>query len=133
MKKTIIFVISACLLLGSVCYAIEAPPIGNGTIISNSASEPAGKIIGAIQFIGYAIAIGMLIYVGIKYVMSSAQDKASLKNNLIRYVIGAIIVAGATTILPIITGLAGDSSSNNSGQVRQETTNQIYQHGESKK
>lgn len=109
MKKTKIFSILLCLgmlVSFATCYAIEPPGIGNGDIISKKAGDTAGSIIGAIQFIGYAIAIGMLIYVGIKYVTSSAQDKADLKNNLIRYVIGAIIVAGATTILPIITGLA---------------------------
>lgn len=55
-------------------------------------------ILGFIQFVGYAIAVGMLIYVGIKYVMASADEKANLKNAMIRYVIGAVLIAGATSI-----------------------------------
>ena len=50
------------------------------------------------QWIGYAIAIGMLVFVGIKYVMASANEKADLKNSLIKYVIGAVLIAGAVTI-----------------------------------
>ena len=69
----------------------------NAKAPGNSA-ETARNIIGAIQWIGYAIAVGMLIFIGIKYVMASADEKANLKNALIRYVIGAVLIAGATTI-----------------------------------
>ena len=78
--------------------------IGNGekanmTNIRNSgASTTANSILGAMQWIGYAVAVGMLVYVGIKYIMASADEKANLKNSLIRYVIGAVLIAGASTI-----------------------------------
>ena len=55
-------------------------------------------VLGAIQWIGYAFAIGMLIYIGIKYTMSAANEKADLKRGLINFVIGAVIIAGAATI-----------------------------------
>ena len=40
----------------------------------------------------------MLIYIGIKYTMSAANEKADLKRGLINFVIGAVIIAGAATI-----------------------------------
>ena len=55
-------------------------------------------IIGTMQWVGYAIAVGMLVFIGIKYVMASANEKADLKQALIKYVIGAIIIVFATTI-----------------------------------
>ena len=61
-------------------------------------SGAVSKILGAIQWIGYAFAIGMLIYIGIKYTMSAANEKADLKKGLINFVIGAVIIAGAATI-----------------------------------
>ena len=73
-----------------------------------SPEEPEGMkaraeaILGAIQFAGYAIALGMLIYVGIKYVMSSANERADVKQASINYLIGAIIIAGAPTLFKII-------------------------------
>ena len=39
------------------------------------------------------------LFVGIKYVTSSADDKASLKNVLWKYVLGAVLVTGAVTIV----------------------------------
>lgn len=61
-------------------------------------SDTASKVIGAMQWIGYAIAIGMLVYIGIKYVIASADEKADLKNALVKYFIGAILIASAVTI-----------------------------------
>ena len=66
--------------------------------MSGEATKFANKILGFVQWAGYAIAVGMLIYVGIKYVMASANEKADLKNSLIKYVIGAVLIAGAATI-----------------------------------
>lgn len=66
--------------------------------VPGEATNFANKILGFVQWAGYAIAVGMLIYVGIKYVMASANEKADLKNSLIKYVIGAVLIAGAVTI-----------------------------------
>lgn len=40
----------------------------------------------------------MLAFVGIKYVMASADERSDLKNSLVKYAIGAILIAAATTI-----------------------------------
>ena len=62
------------------------------------AKGAVSKILGAIQWVGYIFAVGMLLYIGIKYMMSAANEKADLKKGLINYVIGAVIVAAASTI-----------------------------------
>lgn len=80
----------------------------NSITLSNGlggATSKVSDILGAIQWIGYVIALGMLIYVGIKYIMSSAQEKADLKSNMVRFVIGAIIIAGASTIFGWVKGI----------------------------
>ena len=59
----------------------------------------AGNILGAMQWVGYAIAVGMLIYIGIKYVMSAADERANLKGALVKYVIGAILIVAAVTVV----------------------------------
>ena len=56
------------------------------------------KVLGAMQWIGYAFAVGMLIYIGIKYTMAAANEKADLKKGVINYVIGAIVITSAVTI-----------------------------------
>lgn len=59
----------------------------------------ANKVLGVVQWVGYAFAFGMLLYIGIKYTMSAANEKADLKKGLINYVIGAGILFGASTII----------------------------------
>ena len=64
-----------------------------------------GAILGVVQVIGYAFAMGMLLYVGIKYTMASANEKADLKKGSISYVIGAVIIFGASALLGILQNL----------------------------
>ena len=59
-------------------------------------------ILGFLQFVGFAIAVGMTIYAGMKYMMSAANEKAELKESSIRLVTGAIIVAGVSGLFPMI-------------------------------
>lgn len=68
-----------------------------------TAQNPVNKILGTIQWVGYAIAVGMLIYIGIKYVIASPDEKASLKGALVKYVTGALLVAAAATIVKVLS------------------------------
>lgn len=60
------------------------------------------QILGVIQWFAYAIAVGMLIFVGIKYTMAAADQRADLKSYMIKYVIGAVIIGGAGSIMTIM-------------------------------
>lgn len=97
MKKYIsILTTVALLLVPSLVFAFV--PMEPNPSAPDGISPMAKTILGAIQWIGYAIAIGMLIYIGIKYVTSAANEKAELKRASVNYIIGAIIIAGAVTI-----------------------------------
>ena len=58
----------------------------------------AGRLLGSMQIIAYIIAVGMLIYFGIKYVTSAADERADLKKGFSKYFIGAVLIACAFTI-----------------------------------
>ena len=79
------------------------------------AGATAGTIIGTMQWFGYAIAIGMLVYIGIKYIMASANEKADLKQALIKYVIGAVLIVFAVTIAGWVFSLNGGSTTTSGG------------------
>ena len=80
----------------------EAKPVEvNNTVASN--------ILGAMQWFGYAIAVGMLIYIGIKYTMSAADERANLKGSLVKYVIGALLIVTASSIIGWIISIGKDS------------------------
>ena len=102
MKKKIIicFILISIFLISSFACTNAVTDI---TQIVNPTPTPVGDdkanaIIGAMQWIGYAIAIGMMVFIGIKYVVASADEKADLKNALVKYLIGAILIALAATI-----------------------------------
>ena len=105
MKKIASFIITVSILCSCVCFAV--PTIADPSVPSG-ATTAVEKILGFIQWVGYAIAVGMLIYIGIKYMMASANEKADLKSGSIKYVIGAIVVAAAATICGWITDFGVD-------------------------
>lgn len=93
---TIMFIIFSFVL--SQVYAIDEI-VGGGDIGVNEVDKTlAAKILGAFQYVGYAIAIGMIIMLGVKYATSAAEDKASIKSSSVKYIIGAILIAGASTV-----------------------------------
>lgn len=75
-----------------------------GTEISNK-SELQGignTIIGIIQAVGSIIAVVVLLVLGIKYMMGSAEEKAEYKKTMLPYLIGAIILLFASNIVRVI-------------------------------
>lgn len=62
-----------------------------------------GAVIAAtIEVIGTAVSIGAMIIIGIKYVAASADEKAEYKERMLPYLIGAILLFGASNIVNII-------------------------------
>lgn len=99
MKKFMkIFVTVMCLMALMIPSVFAFGNITATPTAPEGAANTAGTIIGVMQWIGYAIAVGMLVYIGIKYIMASANEKADLKNALIKYVIGAALIVGGVTI-----------------------------------
>lgn len=101
MKKNILAFLNFILILFSnICFAsntiIQNP--GNANLPSQ-AQGLANSIIGWLQWGGYVIAIGMIVFAGIKYIIAAADEKASLKGMLTKIVIGSIIIATASTIV----------------------------------
>lgn len=62
----------------------------------------AANVIGAMMWIGYAIAVGMIVFIGIKYIIASADEKASMKGMLVKVFIGSFIIVFAVTITNFI-------------------------------
>lgn len=61
-----------------------------------------GKILWIVNMIGTAVAVITLIIIGIQYVTKSPEQKAQVKDRLVTYAIGAVILFAATTIVSIV-------------------------------
>lgn len=68
---------------------------------------PANKVLGVIYVVAVAMSVGMLVVIGIRYVISSPEQRADLKSKAIPYLIGAVLVFGTANIIRIISTVAG--------------------------
>lgn len=66
----------------------------------------AKQIIGIINVIGVVVAVIILLVLGIKYMTGSVEEKAEYKKTFVPYLIGALLVFGAPTIVNVIVNLA---------------------------
>lgn len=115
--KCSIFIITLILLLNfftAICYAddnFDFNPYGNNATttgdvdpdpIINPIKKVAGVVISAIKIIGTGIALIMIAVISIKYMVAAPGDRADIKKSSIQYVVGAIILFGASQILGIL-------------------------------
>lgn len=75
--------------------------IGTTTAIHES-NDMIGKILGRLQVIGSVISVVALCVIGIRYMLSSLEEKAEMKGVIIYYVIGAVLIFATSNILSIV-------------------------------
>lgn len=108
MKKKKMKTLSTFLVMLYICFSTVAfatnyiPPVGEPTAPSGEFNTFASNIIGVMMWAGYAIAVGMIIFIGIKYLIASADEKASMKGALVKVIMGSLIIAGTVTIANVV-------------------------------
>ena len=65
---------------------------------SQQLSSLGGKVLSALQIIGFIAGVVILVVLGLKYMMGSLEEKAEYKKTMIPYLVGAIIVIAAPTL-----------------------------------
>ena len=68
-------------------------------------TDTGNKVLGYIQVVGTFIAVGVLMFLGIKYMTASANEKADVKKSIIPYIIGAVVLLAAVNIVPVISSI----------------------------
>ena len=68
--------------------------------------EIGGHMLGVINTVGVVLSVVILMIIGIKYMLGSAEEKAEYKKTMMGYVIGAMLLFGITTIANILYILA---------------------------
>ncbi len=96
MKKnkifSIIMTIGILFAMSNIVFAGGLIPDPTPEMPSDKMNDMIGEVLGWVEAAGVAVATGMLMYVGIKYTLASANEKANLKAASIKYVIGALIL-----------------------------------------
>ena len=73
------------------------------TEVDNAINNIGGTIITIIRVVSVAIAIVMLLVIGMRYMISAPGDRADIKKHAVAYVVGAFILFGVSGILTILT------------------------------
>lgn len=118
--KKIVKIISTILLtsmliatLASVAFAAVDPEtvisgVENGSTVSETGNIQTigANIVNIIQVVGIVIAVIVLLVIGIKYMIGSAQEKAEYKKTMIPYVVGALLIFAGTSIVKVVYQLS---------------------------
>lgn len=94
----IIIMTQFCFALDTTTYTgIYEKPEGIDTL-----TNKGGKILGVVQAVGTSISVISLIIIGVIYMTASPDKKSELKQRLILFTIGAIILFAAANIMSIV-------------------------------
>ena len=118
MKKTvrIISTILLAIMLVTTIAGTALAAIDVGGTITNmeqatggddgKISTLGGNIVNILQVVGIVVAVIVILVIGIKYMIGSAEEKAEYKKTMIPYVIGALLVFAGTSIVKVVYSLA---------------------------
>lgn len=76
--------------------------VNSGTIVGIG-----NKILTIITYVGMVLAVVLVAILGIKYMMGSTEEKAEYKKSMIPYLVGAVLVFGASAIGRMVVNFAG--------------------------
>lgn len=115
MMKIITVLIMIAMVISMISTVVFATPdetlksLTGNTGAAGGITTTANNIIGVVQVICYAAAVVMLVILGVKFITASPEGKAEIKKSAIQYVIGAIIVFAAGTLLGIISNVSNSA------------------------
>ena len=79
---------------------------GDNSVTTDKIDSLGNQIITIVSTIGSIASVVVLIVLGIKYMMGSAEEKAEYKKTLLPYVIGAVLIFAASTIAGVVFNFA---------------------------
>jgi len=82
-----------------------ATPSGS---VKTSAQKIVNGVLQVIKVVAAGVAIIMLIFLAMKYMMASAGDKAEIKKHAVVYVVGALVLFATSGILSIIQAFSSN-------------------------
>ena len=72
-----------------------------------------GNIVSIVTTIGIIVAVVVLLVLGIKYMMGSASEKAEYKKTMIPYLVGALLIFGASAIAKAVIAISENLTAGN--------------------
>ena len=112
--KIMFFIILGILMIFTISNTSQAIKFDPNNWAPNSTTSAQGAnrvleigndVVGVIQLVGSFISVGVLVVLGIKYMMGSVEERAEYKKAMLPYFIGAIMLFAITNILSIVMSI----------------------------
>lgn len=84
---------------------------GQSSVDVSKIETVGNSIIKVLKNIGFVLAVVMLMILGIKYMMGSAEEKAEYKKTMLPYLIGAVLIFAASFIAQAVVTFSTMSAS----------------------
>lgn len=103
---TVLLAISNVVLATDIPGKIDQIAKGNSSADTSKVVNLGATIVTIMQTVGIVVAVVVLLILGIKYMMGSAEEKAEYKKTMIPYLVGAILIFASTTIVNVVYNIA---------------------------
>ena len=112
MVTTILMIVMILTTLASGVFATDPKGVldnikDGGTNVEVGGVEQFGKaIVSVVRVVGVIVAVVVLLILGIKYMVGSAEERAEYKKTMVPYIVGAVLIFASTTLVGIVYDLA---------------------------
>ena len=103
---TVLLAISNVVLATDIPGKIDQIAKGNSSADTSKVVNLGATIVTIMKTVGIVVAVVLLLILGIKYMMGSAEEKAEYKKTMIPYLVGAILIFASTTIVNVVYNIA---------------------------
>lgn len=94
------------IVLADVKSDLDIISKGNDSAKADEVVKLGATIVTIMHTVGIVVAVVVLLVLGIKYMMGSAEEKAEYKKTMIPYLVGAILIFASTTIVNVVYNIA---------------------------
>ncbi len=115
--SALLIVVSVLATLTNIAMATDVPGMlgtiaqGNTNANVSGVTNLGATIVTIMQTVGIVVAVVILLVLGVKYMIGSAEEKAEYKKTMIPYIVGAILIFASTTIVNIVWQIANSVGS----------------------
>ena len=109
-QKICSFALIFILIVTMASIVFAADPFTPGSIdegnvntkASNQIKNVGNSVVGILRTVGIVLSVVVLIVLGIKYMMGSAEEKSEYKKTMIPYLVGAALIFAASAFAEVI-------------------------------
>ena len=103
----IVMAVMMTIMTASPVFALAFTPNPNTNLngAGNSLGSVGNSILGILQIVGSIVAVAVIMVLGIKYMMGSAEEKAEYKKTFIPYIVGAVLLFAGVNIASAVVNM----------------------------